>query len=90
MSICTRIKEDRVLIEISDTGVGISADKLNKIFSHGFTTKAKGHGFGLHSCANAATEMNGKISVSSAGPMQGATFVLDLPLTEAALPCLVG
>ena len=77
------------MIEVSDTGVGIEADKLKKIFSHGFTTKAKGHGFGLHSCANAATEMDGTLSVTSAGPMQGATFVLELPMTVAAVPSLV-
>ena len=87
MSISTRTEDNRVIIEVSDTGVGIAADKLDRIFSHGFTTKAKGHGFGLHSCANAATEMDGKLSVVSSGPMQGATFVLDLPLTEATVPC---
>ena len=47
--------------------------------AHGFTTKKDGHGFGLHSAALAATEMGGALSVKSAGPGKGATFILDLP-----------
>jgi two-component system NtrC family sensor kinase len=74
-----------LIIEVSDTGIGIKTEQLTKIFSHGFTTKATGHGFGLHSCANAATEMEGKLTASSAGPMQGATFRLDLPYRPAAV-----
>jgi C4-dicarboxylate-specific signal transduction histidine kinase len=86
ISITTHADNDRLIIEVADTGVGIPADKLNKIFSHGFTTKVTGHGFGLHSCANAATEMEGSLSVKSDGHMQGATFVLNLPLVEASVP----
>jgi two-component system, NtrC family, sensor kinase len=81
----TRNEEDRLIIEVSDTGIGIKPEQLTKIFSHGFTTKATGHGFGLHSCANAATEMEGKLTASSAGAMQGATFRLDLPYRPAAV-----
>ncbi len=51
-----------------------------KIFAHGFTTREEGHGFGLHSAANAAREMGGNLSVASDGPNRGATFTLDLPL----------
>ncbi len=81
----TRNEHDRLVIEVSDTGVGIKPDQLTKIFSHGYTTKAKGHGFGLHSCANAATEMEGKLTASSPGYLQGATFLLDLPYRPAAV-----
>lgn len=68
-----------VRIEVADTGCGIASDVLGKLFTHGFTTKADGHGFGLHSAANAAREMGGSLSASSQGPGHGATFVLDLP-----------
>jgi len=81
----TRAKGERLIVEVSDTGVGIDKEKLSRIFSHGFTTKAKGHGFGLHSCANAATEMDGKLSVQSDGHLRGATFTLDLPLVPATI-----
>lgn len=74
---------DRVEISVSDTGVGIAAENLNKIFNHGFTTKPDGHGFGLHSGANAAREMGGSLSVTSEGEGHGATFRLELPAASS-------
>ncbi|XXU27327.1 ATP-binding protein [Sorangium sp. So ce887] len=60
--------------------LGIASDHLTRIFSHGFTTRRGGHGFGLHSCALAAEEMSGVLSVKSDGAGRGATFTLVLPL----------
>ncbi|HUG09776.1 MAG TPA: PAS domain S-box protein, partial [Opitutaceae bacterium] len=57
------VGDNRVRISISDNGVGIPADNLTRIFSHGFTTRHDGHGFGLHSGALAAREMGGSLSV---------------------------
>lgn len=85
LTVRTKSEGDRLIIEISDSGIGIKPEQLTKVFSHGFTTKATGHGFGLHSCANAATEMEGKLTASSAGHMQGATFRLDLPFRPATV-----
>jgi signal transduction histidine kinase len=70
---------DRVHIEIEDNGVGIAPENLTRIFSHGFTTRKQGHGFGLHSAALAAREMGGSLTVRSEGLGQGATFILELP-----------
>lgn len=70
---------DGVAIEVEDTGVGIAPDNLARIFQHGFTTKKGGHGFGLHSSANAAREMGGRLLVDSDGPGRGARFTLELP-----------
>jgi PAS domain S-box-containing protein len=69
----------RVRIAVEDNGVGIPPENLTRIFQHGFTTRATGHGFGLHSSALAAKEMKGSVTAHSAGPGRGATFVLDLP-----------
>ncbi len=79
--------ERRVRIEVADNGVGIPNENLTKIFSHGFTTKKQGRGFGLHSCAIAAKEMGGALTAQSDGPGSGATFVLELPykLAEVAV-----
>jgi len=74
--------EDRVKISVRDSGVGIPPDHLTKIFNHGFTTKKDGHGFGLHSGANAAKEMGGSLIARSEGPGKGAEFTLELPTTE--------
>jgi len=73
---------DRIKISVSDNGVGILPENLTKIFSLGFTTRKHGHGFGLHSGANAAKEMGGQLGVHSDGLGQGATFTLELPLAR--------
>jgi len=73
---------DRLQVQVSDNGIGIQPGNLTKIFSHGFTTKANGHGFGLHSCANAARELEGTLMVASNGLGRGATFTLELPFTS--------
>jgi C4-dicarboxylate-specific signal transduction histidine kinase len=69
-----------VSIEVIDNGVGIPPENLTRIFSHGFTTRRDGHGFGLHSGALAAKELGGTLTARSEGLGQGATFTLALPL----------
>jgi signal transduction histidine kinase len=78
------IDGDKLRITVGDNGVGIPAENLARVFNHGFTTKPGGHGFGLHSSANAATEMKGRLTAQSDGPGRGATFVLELPVQVAA------
>ena len=72
----------RVEIVVADNGIGISPENLVRIFTHGFTTKEGGHGFGLHSSANAAREIGGSLTARSDGPGHGATFVLELPAAK--------
>lgn len=79
-------REDRVLFSVIDNGVGIPPENLQRIFNHGFTTKKDGHGFGLHSGANAAREMGGAVRVYSDGIGHGATFTLELPLRLECSP----
>lgn len=71
-----------VRVTVSDTGCGIPPENLTRIFSHGFTTKRDGHGFGLHSGAIAAKEMGGILAAESEGVGRGATFTLELPIAE--------
>ena len=59
--------------------MGIAPEHLTRIFSHGFTTRSDGHGFGLHSGALAASEMRGTLRANSDGPGKGAIFTLELP-----------
>lgn len=72
--------EGMAVVAIIDNGVGIAAENLTRIFAHGFTTRANGHGFGLHSGALAAQELGGSLLASSDGPGLGATFTLRFPL----------
>ncbi len=71
--------EGRIAVSVRDNGVGIPAANLSRIFSHGFSTRKDGHGFGLHSSAVTAGEMGGSLGVESSGPGEGATFTLTLP-----------
>src|SRR5437879_11120412 len=74
--------DDRVRIAVIDNGVGIPAENLARIFNHGFTTRKDGHGFGLHSGANAARELGGSLTVHSEGTGKGACFTLELPAAQ--------
>ncbi len=76
---------EAVEINVADNGTGISADNIDRVFAHGFTTKHNGHGFGLHNGALAAQEMGGSLTVQSDGLGKGATFTLRLPLAVGGL-----
>ncbi|WP_260956290.1 DAHL domain-containing protein [Pseudomonas citri] len=77
------VDQTTLRLSVKDRGEGIKPENLARIFNHGFTTRKDGHGFGLHSCALAAVEMNGHLSVHSDGAGQGAVFTLDIPLELA-------
>ncbi|MCH2155704.1 MAG: ATP-binding protein [Opitutales bacterium] len=69
-----------IAIEVKDNGIGINPEHIRKIFFHGFTTREDGHGFGLHTAINMASEMQGKLEAFSDGQNTGSTFRLSLPL----------
>ncbi|WP_434657343.1 DAHL domain-containing protein [Pseudomonas sp. R3-56] len=84
MTLGVRIVDQTTLcVSVRDRGEGIAPENQARIFNHGFTTRKDGHGFGLHSCALAAVEMNGRLQVQSDGPGQGALFTLEIPLELA-------
>jgi signal transduction histidine kinase len=74
----------RVYIRVRDNGVGIPEANMSRIFQHGFTTRAEGHGFGLHGAGNAARALGGELTCTSDGPGTGATFTLTLPVEASA------
>lgn len=81
MTLGVKVVEDTILqISVKDDGEGIDPENMTRIFAHGFTTRKEGHGFGLHSCALAAIEMNGHLTAHSDGPGKGALFTLQIPL----------
>ena len=77
-------RADRVTVQVTDSGIGIAEQHLQLIFNHGFTTRSRGHGFGLHDCALAAQQLGGQLHAESAGIGQGATFTFELPLRTPA------
>jgi two-component system sensor kinase FixL len=70
---------DRVLVEVRDSGVGIDAENVDRLFNAFFTTRPDGMGMGLSICRSIIEAHGGRIWASrNAGP--GATFQFNLPL----------
>ena len=74
-------QENRIVVEVQDTGAGIAAENLSKIFEPFFTTKevGKGTGLGLAVCYGIITEHGGRLSVRS-NLGTGTTFTMFLPI----------
>ncbi len=79
LSIYAFLRANRVTIAVSDTGVGIPEDVMDKIFKPLFTTKSKGQGFGLAVVKKLVEALNGYISFETK-PEKGTTFILEIPL----------
>jgi PAS domain S-box-containing protein len=80
LTISARNRGDQVLVDVSDTGVGIAPENLPKIFEPFFTTKEVGHGtgLGLAVCYGILTEHGGGLDVQSTVGA-GTTFTITLP-----------
>jgi signal transduction histidine kinase len=76
----TECRGDRIAIAISDTGVGIAAENLDRIFDPFFTTKkvGSGTGLGLSTCFNIVERHGGSLRVEST-PGVETTFTVLLP-----------
>ena len=84
----TRTADDgRAIIEVRDTGSGISKENMERIFDPFFTTKpiGEGTGLGLSICHRIATELGGRIDVESE-PNKGALFRVVLPPARGGRP----
>ena len=68
------IDGDFLCLDITDSGIGIVPENINKVFSAGFTTKEQGSGLGLHSSANFVISSGGKIRALSEGEGKGTTI----------------
>lgn len=84
LNVSSRTKDNQNLeIEISDSGIGMSNETLEKLWSPFFTTKAKGMGFGLPICKRMVEAHGGRIQVESIVG-KGSKFTIILPLKHIA------
>ncbi len=85
LTLRTRNDEGSVMVEVSDTGVGIAPEYLTRIFDPFFTTKEVGHGtgLGLAVCYGIVTEHGGRLDVQSTVGV-GTTFTISLPAARTA------
>lgn len=75
-------KENEVIINVEDNGVGIPEDMQERIFEPRFTTKSSGMGLGLGMVKNIVETYKGDIKLTSK-PNEGTTFTLKLPKSNA-------
>jgi signal transduction histidine kinase len=80
----TKLEEDWVIVEISDTGSGISDDQLSRIFDPFFTTKPVGEGTGLGlSISYGIIERHGGTITAKSRPGAGSTFTVRFPACKS-------
>jgi hypothetical protein len=72
-------EQDQAIVEVADTGRGIPADALPKIFKPFFTTRSEGTGLGLSLANGIVQSHGGRIEVTSA-PGKGSQFLIWLPV----------
>jgi two-component system nitrogen regulation sensor histidine kinase NtrY len=83
LRIQTRQYNSTVILEVSDTGQGLTREECDRLFTPYYTTKHHGTGLGLAIVQSVVSDHHGSISVESQ-PGHGATFRIELPITHAA------
>ena len=82
LTLRTSERSGHVLIEISDTGTGLTPEECSRLFTPYYTTKHQGTGLGLAIVQSVVSDHHGSVSVSSEEG-HGTTFRIELPLRQA-------
>jgi two-component system, NtrC family, nitrogen regulation sensor histidine kinase NtrY len=78
LTLRTRDEDGKVLIEVADTGSGLTPEECARIFTPYYTSKQHGTGLGLAIVQSVVSDHGGSIRVQSE-PGRGTTFVIELP-----------
>jgi len=84
LTLRTRGDDGKVIIEVADTGSGLTREECERIFTPYYTSKQHGTGLGLAIVQSVVSDHGGRISVQSE-PGRGTTFVIELPDNLEAL-----
>ena len=80
-SICSKIKDDKYILFLSDNGIGMTEQTVSHIFEPYYTTKPNGTGLGMTMVYKIIKEFSGEISVSSERG-KGSRFIITLPVPQ--------
>ena len=78
LTLRTRQDGEHALLEVSDTGTGLTPEECERLFTPYYTSKSHGTGLGLAIVQSVVSDHGGKISVQSQ-PGHGTTFLIELP-----------
>jgi two-component system, NtrC family, nitrogen regulation sensor histidine kinase NtrY len=78
LTLRTRQGNGKVLVEVADTGPGMTAEERERIFTPYYTSKAGGTGLGLAIVQSVVSDHGGRVRVQGK-PGHGSTFVIELP-----------
>lgn len=78
LTLRTRQAGERVVMEVADTGTGLTAEECERLFTPYYTSKAHGTGLGLAIVQSIISDHGGRIAVRSE-PGRGTTFTIELP-----------
>jgi signal transduction histidine kinase len=84
LTLRTRGAADRVIIEVADSGTGLTPEECERIFTPYYTSKQHGTGLGLAIVQSVVSDHGGTIRVQSE-PGRGTTFVIELPLNLSTI-----
>jgi len=84
LTLRTRREDGKVVIEVADTGSGLTPEECERIFTPYYTSKQHGTGLGLAIVQSVVSDHGGRISVRSE-PGRGTTFVIELPDNRGAM-----
>ncbi|MAF91424.1 MAG: hypothetical protein CL674_09125 [Bdellovibrionaceae bacterium] len=73
-------KDNNLVLQFKDNGIGISKEDQGKLAQYGFSTRKDGHGFGLHSVYNLITGLDGDLVFHSEGLGKGCEVEIKIPL----------
>jgi len=89
LTLATHAEGDSIIISVSDSGVGLTPEERDRLFTPYYTSKQHGTGLGLAIVQSVISDHNGTISVQSA-PGKGTAFIIRLPRNAQAKPEMAG